>query len=410
MAWRIEKHVLRGEIDNREKGRVTGRIWLSGRDGPLALELQGNAWRDLAGHVLRFTNPRPATPFDDDAGFAAQQIGVVGDITASRKVRVPTCTDEELTAHIRAKTKFPWQWGNSLYLEWFSETNGRVVIEAAHYQLDLDPERAWEMTVTEEEDQRRANGEAIMNFMGRLTRFVELSRALDDEDDEPRSAAEAEADAESARMNQLLDRVQARMEREGEEADFERILDEERERLRRERDEPEPEPLTPEEEAERAEWIEEMNAAANEALEDAKTDDWKDSNRAERHPLVTACSDLGVRLHHEIAAAGWVDEHASEEHPLSMVEYGVMFASAKLAGALGICDEDEWPPDPLFAGDVLVRLKKAREHLRDAISGLGGADEQDLATEPWRKAARAEIEDILVQVQRLIEEVREALE
>jgi hypothetical protein len=255
MAWRIEKHVIRGEIDNREKGRVTGRIWLAGRDEPIALDLEGNAWRDLAGHTLRFTNPKFATPFDDDAGFATRQTGVVGDITASRKVRVPTCTDEELTAHLEARTKFPWAWGNSLYLEWFSETNGRVVIEAAHYQLDLDPERAWEMTTDEEEAQRSANGGAIVNSMGRLTRFVELSRALDDEDDEPRSAAEAEADAENARMNQLLDRVQARMEREGEDADFERILDEERERLRRERGEPEPEPLTPEEEAERAAWI-----------------------------------------------------------------------------------------------------------------------------------------------------------
>jgi hypothetical protein len=409
MAWRIEEHVIRGEIDNRVKGRVTGRIWLAGRDEPIALDLEGNAWRDLAGHILHFTNPKPATPFDDDAGFAMRQIGVVGDITASRKVRVPTCTDEELTAHLRARTKFPWTWGNSLYLEWFSETNGRVVIEAAHYRLDLDPGRAWEMPPDGEEAQRRANGEAIVNFMGRLTRFVELSRALDDEDDEPRSAAEAEADAEAARMDQLLDRVQARMEREGEDADFERILDEERERLRRERGEPEPEPLTPEEKAERAAWIEEMNAAANEALEESATEDWKD-DRAEQHPLVTACSDLGAHLHRDIEAAGWIDKHASEEHPLSMLEYGVMFAGAKLAGALGVHGEEEWPPDPLFAGDALVRLKKAREHLRDAMAGLDGADEQSLATEPWRKRARAEVEDILVRVQCLIEEVRDVLE
>jgi hypothetical protein len=93
-----------------------------------------------------------------------------------------------------------------------------------------------------------------------------------------------------------------------------------------------------------------------------------------------------------------------------MVEYGVMFAGAKLAGALGIHDENEWPPDPLFAGDSLVRLKKAREHLRDAMADLAGADEQGLATEPWRKTARREIEDLLVQLQRLIEEVRDVLE
>ena len=46
-------------------------------------------------------------------------------------------------------------------------------------------------------------------------------------------------------------------------------------------------------------------------------------------------------------------------------------ASAKLAGALnrGSCDE-EWPPPPIFAGDTLVRLKKARGFLRDALAAL----------------------------------------
>ena len=30
MAWRIAESVVRGEIDNRRKGCVTGRIWLVG--------------------------------------------------------------------------------------------------------------------------------------------------------------------------------------------------------------------------------------------------------------------------------------------------------------------------------------------------------------------------------------------
>ena len=31
MAWRIEEAVVRGEIDSRGRGRVTGRIWFAGR-------------------------------------------------------------------------------------------------------------------------------------------------------------------------------------------------------------------------------------------------------------------------------------------------------------------------------------------------------------------------------------------
>ncbi|MBU1693513.1 MAG: hypothetical protein KKC51_06070, partial [Verrucomicrobia bacterium] len=90
---------------------------------------------------------------------------------------------------------------------------------------------------------------------------------------------------------------------------------------------------------------------------------------------------------------------------------GVQFAGAKLAGALSACGRDgEWPPDPLFAGDTLVRLKKARAYLRDALAGLDAADEQRLAESDWRARTRREITAILGQVDRLIEEVRSSLE
>ena len=46
MAFRIPDSVVRGEIDNREKGIVRGRIWVESRTEPVALELKGNAWPD----------------------------------------------------------------------------------------------------------------------------------------------------------------------------------------------------------------------------------------------------------------------------------------------------------------------------------------------------------------------------
>ena len=58
MAFRIQDNVVRGEIDNRVKGIVRGKIWLAGRAEPLTLELTGNAWPDLAGCLLTFTNPQ----------------------------------------------------------------------------------------------------------------------------------------------------------------------------------------------------------------------------------------------------------------------------------------------------------------------------------------------------------------
>ena len=42
MSWRFHEHILRGELDNTVRGRVTGRIWLAGVAEPLALDLRGD--------------------------------------------------------------------------------------------------------------------------------------------------------------------------------------------------------------------------------------------------------------------------------------------------------------------------------------------------------------------------------
>ena len=408
MAWRIYEQVVRGEIDNRIRGRMTGKLWLSGREQPLILDLKGNAWRDLAGRRLLITNPAPQPGKMD--GLADLQAGVVGDITASRKVKVPDVPMEEFLEGYKTGKTFTFHWSNCLYLEWFSDRNGRVVIESVDYRLEVEGPPSWEMTEAEEQAQLKANHEAIIRFMDRLTEaFGRDDLTAQEESDKPTSRAEAEA--ETARMDRLLDRVQARLDREGLSGkhDLDRIMEEEREKLRREKGESEPEPLSAEEEAERSAWIEEMNAASEEALEDMKkTGGWKEPPP---HPLQEMCSALGLRLHHEVRDHGWIPESATGEHPLYEVLHGVQLAGTKLAGALSVCrHEGEWPPDPLFAGDTLVRLKKTRAYLRDALAGLDAADEQRLAEPDWRGQTRREIMLILGQVDRLIHEVRSSLE
>ncbi len=76
MAFRIHDSVVRGEIDNRVKGIVRGKIWVEGRDDPVLLELKGNAWPDLAGCLLTFTNPLKRIPhpgLDSLASHSARQ-------------------------------------------------------------------------------------------------------------------------------------------------------------------------------------------------------------------------------------------------------------------------------------------------------------------------------------------------
>ena len=422
MAWRIDEQLIRGEIDNRVRGRVTGRLWFLGREAPVTLELTGNAWRDVAGHLIRFTNPAPKAGRPDSLkGFASEQRGAVGDITASRRVKVPECSMDEMLRLVNEGKKFPWHWGNSLYLEWHSERNGRVVIESASYRIEIEPEASWRMSAAEERAQREANAGAGMESLERLAGAVAAAQsgageqAEQPDADEPAGKAEKEADAEQARMDLLLDRVQARLQRAraaGEKPDVERIMDEERARLRRERGEPDPEPRTPEEEAERAEWIAEMNAAAEAALDRTDAEKAPDEGfRDERwHPLVERCNALTHRLRDQIRVRGWLSDDDVEEHPLRALVDGVMIAGGKLAGALGtVGDASEWPPDPLFAGSALTRLKNARGHLRDALAGLDAADDQDLADAEWRRESREEVGEILAEVQRLISEVRAVL-
>ena len=59
MAWRLHEYVSHGEIDNRARGHVRGRIWLAGLTEPIVLELAGNCRPDLAGCLLTFKNPEP---------------------------------------------------------------------------------------------------------------------------------------------------------------------------------------------------------------------------------------------------------------------------------------------------------------------------------------------------------------
>jgi hypothetical protein len=135
-------------------------------------------------------------------------------MSASRKVKVPECSMEELMEFYKAKQPFPWHWGNSIYLEWFSVTNGRVVIEAAHYQLELDVEPVWILTETEEAAQQAANAEAMAAFMKRVCMQVPGAKVEDEDDDQPQSLEEALADAEDARRRKN-GRAGTRMRRSG---------------------------------------------------------------------------------------------------------------------------------------------------------------------------------------------------
>jgi len=168
MAFRIHDSVVRGEIDNRSRGIVRGKVWVAGREEPVVLELTGNAWPDLAGCLLTFTNPLKVIAHQHLDSLRPLQRGSVGDLTASRKVRVFDVPLEEALAMIRRKEKPPEHMANCMYLEWFSEANGRVVIESVDYELKISaPE--WRMTPEEDAERARQAASGMDDFFKKLT-------------------------------------------------------------------------------------------------------------------------------------------------------------------------------------------------------------------------------------------------
>lgn len=167
MAIRLGEHVRRGTIDNSEKGIVRGRLEIVGRDAPIELDLQGNAYLDLAGCILTFSNP-DAVPLDPEISDLLEdvQTGFAGDITASKKSQVIDLPVEDFKRMSEREREESAVWKTVLFIEWFSHYNGRIVIEGLDYDWEIDLPR-WELNDEEigrQVDQAKAAKELHLNF------------------------------------------------------------------------------------------------------------------------------------------------------------------------------------------------------------------------------------------------------
>lgn len=211
MAWRIHDSIQRGEVDNRRRGIVRGRLWIDGCPEPIRLELKGNACPDLAGCLLTFTNPGETNPLPPDANFAWHQRGTIGDLTASRKVRVYDLPLKEALERLEQELPVPEHVANCLYLEWFSEANGRVVIESTEYELRISPP-AWKLTAAEEQQRAQSAADGFSGFLSKLTEALEARKhepPADKEWDEfDYEKLLRESDARADKYLELLDKYQ----------------------------------------------------------------------------------------------------------------------------------------------------------------------------------------------------------
>ncbi len=397
MAFRIHDNVVRGEIDNREKGMVRGKIWLEGRAEPVVLELKGNAWPDLAGCLLTFKNPLERIPLQPLDALRPLQRGSIGDLTASRKVRVFDVPLEEALEMSRRKEKPPEHLANCLYLEWFSEANGRVVVESADYELTISaPE--WRLTDAENEERARQAAAGMADFMGRLTEAIEEQKRGQKDPDEEWNEHDyekflKEADARTDKYAELLDKY-------GDSDDAEEKIAKE---MGWDRDDKEAEG-----DDERMS-VSEINAICEAAANEPEPEpdparegiDWIRAEDGDiQHPLEHRCFESAMKFWQQAKELG-LENSADEDLGNFLFEFQT--TGAKLAGALGGIARDGDAHDRAF---TVALLKRALDHLHKSQGGLEAVSAKNLLPETMVAEARKELFAIREEILKLMEEMR----
>jgi hypothetical protein len=410
MAWRIQNKITHGEIDNRRKGMVEGRVWLHGSDQPLVLRLKGNCWSDLAGCLLTFRNP--SAEAGGRLSLDPDQEGVVGDMTASRKVRVPTVSPEEITRLVAANEPIPTQLGNCIYLEWFSSANGRVVLEASHYQCEISA-RAWDMTPAQESDQRQKNQDNLQDFLQKL---VNEQSFLDLTTDDPETPPLDEFQWEKLlrQSDQITDHYLEALEKFRDDPDCDRRVAESMgwDWLIEEGDLPPENPLFefvkqatgedilgPDDDGD--EFDEEDDE--EDEFEDDEEDEFEDEEDGdeEEHPIARQARELAAYIYQMTDERGLLK--SQDATLLSLLTCSNATAS-KLAGALHSLEIDE--PDYGFA---IAALKRTLIPLHQAIAAADRMAEQIPEESDWLQKGRDELFLLRQDILELMHQLRQNL-
>ena len=399
MAFRIHDSVVRGEIDNRVKGTVRGKIWLESRAEPITLDLKGNAHRDLAGCLLTFTNPLKRVVHPHLDLLNPVQRGVAGDLTAARKARVFDLPFEEAYAMLKRKQDPPEHLANALYLEWFSEANGRVVIESADYQLTIS-EPSWQLSPEDEERRARDVAAAMDEFIQRLTAAIERQQRGQKDPEEPWDEHDyerflRESDARTDKYIELLEKYG---DSDAAEAKIAKEMGWDKD-----------EELTGEEVERQREWIEEMNRACEEALNEPPPEpephregiDWiRTTDGDVRHPLQHRCFENAIKFRQQADELGL---ERCEDRDLDQFLSEFQITSVKLAGALSGLAQGHDFRDNAF---TVAYLKRALDHLHKAQAGLEALVPKTLFPKGTLIEARQELLEIRQGILNLMDEFR----
>lgn len=383
VTWPLGKSVLRGEIDNTERGRITGKIWLKGREEPLELDLKGNCMRDIAGCRIAFSNREPSD--EDDVDLACLQTGLAGEITASRKIRYFGPSDDLNFG----KT------GNCIYLEWFSDVNGRVLLEGPDFSIEIQ-ESKWFMSPEDEKVQ-------IESVAGILARWAREMSDFESIDSEPRRMDEFEWERNLRESDALTDRFSKVLEKYIDHPNCDRLIAREMGWTWL---------LDAEEEKALAEST--VMSDDTQDMDDYDEDDFdfqpnpltegidwvKGENGRISHPLAHKAFNMAIDLWSYCKSAGYLDEGAHQD--IRDMIFQAQALSAKLAGALDSLAYD-CEPD---GGFVVACLKRALPHINSALSCSDNAGRRRLFPEKKLAYFRSKMLEIREETIRLMARYR----
>ena len=159
--------------------------------------------------------------------------------------------------------------------------------------------------------------------------------------------------------------------------------------------------ISDEDAAQREQWIEEMNRACEEALNEPEPEpdphregiDWiRTADGGLHHPLQHACFEGAMKLCEEVKLLG-LEGHPDRDLTDLVSEFQI--ASAKLAGALGGVARGESFDDVAF---TVACLKRALNHLHKAQAGLEALAPKNLL-----------LDDLITETRRHLFEIREGV-
>jgi hypothetical protein len=132
MAWRPTENLIEGELDNTVLGKVTGYMKFAGMKETVKFYLNGDFHRDIRGTKIKLTGEGENREVDGHEegenymkAFSPTQTGDVGDITAG----IPTGKD--------ADGNPTYEYSSTPYVEWYSQENGRCVLELSPDQIEI---------------------------------------------------------------------------------------------------------------------------------------------------------------------------------------------------------------------------------------------------------------------------------